>query len=91
MSRNCDVILVFLIYCQFEAIQKPDSGRIVCKAYLKRTLVLKGIFSETTYVGGLSTKFQVFSKFLTSFRQHGEGGGLFNLPTPRSPLFETNP
>ena len=32
MSENCDVIVIFSIYGQFEAIQKPDSGHIVCKA-----------------------------------------------------------
>ena len=31
MSKNCDVIAIFSIYDQSEAIQKPDSGRIVCK------------------------------------------------------------
>ena len=31
MSANCDVIVIFLIYGQFGAIWKPDSGRIVCK------------------------------------------------------------
>ena len=32
MFENCDVIIIFLIYGQFKAIRKPDSGRIVCKA-----------------------------------------------------------
>ena len=27
---NCDVIVIFLISCQFGAIWKPDSGCIVC-------------------------------------------------------------
>ena len=31
MSENCDVIVIFLIYGQFGAIWKPDSGRLVCK------------------------------------------------------------
>ena len=31
MSENWDVIVIFKIYGQFRAIQKPDSGRIVCK------------------------------------------------------------
>ena len=31
MSKNCDVIAIFPIYDQSEAIQKPDSGGIVCK------------------------------------------------------------
>ena len=31
MSDNCDVIVIFVIYGQVGAIQKPDSGRIACK------------------------------------------------------------
>ena len=88
MSANCDVIVIFLIYVQFGAIRKPDSGRMICnttfsltvtfyliktknrtKKYvtsliqmlffckknadiskIKGVLVLKGMFSETTYV-----------------------------------------
>ena len=34
MLTNCDVIVIFLIFGQFGAIQKPDSGRIVCKTYI---------------------------------------------------------
>ena len=34
MSANWDVIVIFPIYGQFEAIQKPDSGRIACKTYI---------------------------------------------------------
>ena len=34
MSENCDIIIIFLIYGQFGAIRKPDSGRIVCKTYI---------------------------------------------------------
>ena len=34
MSENCNAIAVFPIYYQFEAIPKPDSGRIVCKTYI---------------------------------------------------------
>ena len=34
MLENCDVIAIFLIYGQFGAIWKPDSGRIVCKTYI---------------------------------------------------------
>ena len=34
MSENCDVIHIFPIYGQFGAIQKPDSGRMVCKIYI---------------------------------------------------------
>ena len=32
--KNCEIFVIFLIYGQFEAIQKPDSGRIVCKTYI---------------------------------------------------------
>ena len=34
MSKNCDVIAIFPIYGQFVVIWKPDSGRIICKAYI---------------------------------------------------------
>ena len=34
MSKNCDVIAIFLIYGQFRAIRKPDSGRTVCNTYI---------------------------------------------------------
>ena len=34
MSKNCDVIIIFPIYGQFEAIRKPDSRRVVCKIYI---------------------------------------------------------
>ena len=34
MSKNCDVIVIFPIYGQFGAIQKPDSGHIICKTYV---------------------------------------------------------
>ena len=34
MLKNCDVIVIFQIYGQFEAIWKLDSGRIVCKTYI---------------------------------------------------------
>ena len=34
MSANCDVTLIFLIYCKFGAIQEPDSGCIVCETYI---------------------------------------------------------
>ena len=34
ISVNCDVIVIFPIYGQFEAIRKPDSGGIVCKTYI---------------------------------------------------------
>ena len=31
MSANCDVVVIFPIFGQFEAIRKPDSGRLVSK------------------------------------------------------------
>ena len=34
MLANCDVIGIFLIYCQFGAIWKPKTGHIVCKTYI---------------------------------------------------------
>ena len=34
MSTNCDVGVTFLIYGQFGAIRKPDSGRMVCETYI---------------------------------------------------------
>ena len=34
MVANCYVITIFPIYGQFGAIQKPDSGRIICKIYI---------------------------------------------------------
>ena len=34
MLANCDVIVIFLIYGQFGANRKPDSGHIVYKTYI---------------------------------------------------------
>ena len=34
MLKNCDVIVIFLIYGQFGAIWKPDSEGIVSKIYI---------------------------------------------------------
>ena len=34
MSGNFDVIVIFLFYSQFGAIQKPDARRIVWKTYI---------------------------------------------------------
>ena len=34
MSANCDIIIFFLIYGQFAAIRKPDTGRMVYKTYI---------------------------------------------------------
>ena len=33
MSENCDVIVIFPIFGQFGAVQRPDSGHRVCKSY----------------------------------------------------------
>ena len=65
MLENCDVIVIFSIYGQFGAIPKPDSGRRGYKSYvfvnckllqknadiskIQGALVLKVVFSETTY------------------------------------------
>ena len=34
MLASCDVIVIFLISGQFEAVQKTDSGHIVCETYI---------------------------------------------------------
>ena len=34
MSENHDVIFIFLIYGQFGAILKPNSGRMACNFYI---------------------------------------------------------
>ena len=34
MSENCDVIVIFQIFCQFGAVWRPDSGHRVCKIYV---------------------------------------------------------
>ena len=34
MLSYCDVIVIFLIYDQFGAIQYSDSGHMVCKTYI---------------------------------------------------------
>ena len=34
MSGNSEVIVIFLIYSQFGAIRKPDSGHLVCTTYI---------------------------------------------------------
>ena len=33
MSENCDVIVIFRVFGQFGAVQRPDSGHKVCKNY----------------------------------------------------------
>ena len=32
--ENCDVVVIFPKYGQFGAIQRPDSGGIVCNTYI---------------------------------------------------------
>ena len=34
MSENCDVTVIFRIFGQFGAVQRPDSGQRVCKSYV---------------------------------------------------------
>ena len=34
MSTNCDVTVIFPIYGQFEAMQKPDSEWMICNTYI---------------------------------------------------------
>ena len=34
MSENCDVIVIFWIFGQFGAVQRPVSGHRVCKTYV---------------------------------------------------------
>ena len=34
MLENCDVIIIFPIYGQFEVMRKPGSRNIICKSYI---------------------------------------------------------
>ena len=34
MSENCDVIVIFVIFDQFGAVRRADSGNRVCKSYV---------------------------------------------------------
>ena len=34
MPGNCDVIVIFWIFDQFEAVRRPNSGHRVCKSYV---------------------------------------------------------
>ena len=58
MSENCGVIVIFPIYGQFRTIQKSDYGRIASK--IMKALILKDIFSRTTYVCVLIYKISNF-------------------------------
>ena len=55
MLANCDVIVIFIIFGQFGAIQKLHTGHKI-----NRALVLKGIFSEPTYVCVLTYQISCF-------------------------------
>ena len=45
MSENCHVIVSFLIFCQFGAVQRPDSGHRV-KLSVIVTLFLQKLKTE---------------------------------------------
>ena len=34
MSENCDFVVIFFIFSQFGAVQRPDSGHRVCKCHV---------------------------------------------------------
>ena len=60
MLENCDVTVILPIYGEFGVIRKPDSGRMVCKIFIFiNSNLLKGMFSETTYMCVL--KYQISS------------------------------
>ena len=40
MSENCDVIVIFQIFCQFGAVWRLDNGHRVCKSYVFSTVNL---------------------------------------------------
>ena len=42
-SANYDIIVIFPIFGQYRAIQKPDSGHTVCKTYILINSNLKNI------------------------------------------------
>ena len=51
MPEDCDVIVIFRIYNQFGAIQKPDSERMICIAlvfHLYKSFILKKFKTELT-------------------------------------------
>ena len=73
MSINCDVIVIFLIYCQFGAlIVRFFAKKNADISKIKRVLVLKVYFLKLQMCVYLHTKFQVSSIIPTSFRP-GEG------------------
>ena len=48
-AANCDVIVIFLIYGQFGAIRKPDSGRMVYKIYIFTNSNLMCVYLRTKF------------------------------------------
>ena len=72
MSANCELLLFFQFMANFLVVFSPKNTDILHTKNadinkIKRALVLKGLFFETTYVY-LRTKFQVSGGILTSFR-----------------------
>ena len=57
MSRNCNVIAFFPIYGRFGVIRKPDSGRIVCKAY---TIINNNLLSYKNWKQNLKNLYRSF-------------------------------
>ena len=49
MSDKYDVIVIFLIYGQFGAIRKPDSGRMVYKIYIFTNSNLMCVYLRTKF------------------------------------------
>ena len=47
MSTSCDVIVILLIYNQFGAIWKPDSGSIACNVKLTFSLIVTFYLTKT--------------------------------------------
>ena len=61
MSESCDVIAIFPIYSKFWAIRKPDSGRIVCRAYI---FIDSNLLSYKTDLKYLNTSLTLLLKVL---------------------------
>ena len=47
VSADCDVIVFFLVYGQFLAIRKPDSGHMIQKTYI---FINKNLLSYKTEI-----------------------------------------
>ena len=52
ISKNCDLIVIFLICSQLGAIWKPGSGRIVCKTYIFINPIQDGLFRGCSRIMG---------------------------------------